>query len=308
MKIGDTITPASQTVDAGVLARLFKALPNAPVSKLEPYGSNPLVGKMFTNARAANAMGIEGGFGVSTANAESYFGKKGTMLRKRIRIDKCPWPDGQDDIRVRCTFSYGQSVGGVAASSAAPDVIVSFRWLRNTTLNFSMTSGTTPANVFQEFFGFGPGSAGASFKLEAHGVGVGQPLVQDDGNPYTNTFITLDVTDPTFTNGATYWYTAEFRHHMLPCPQWSIHHINFPGDAYGFFEAANFSHGAIGLVMASSWEVEATGWDTGFDDDASWHAGTPEDPYVDLNGDPDIPNSYELPDKPASSPYNVGVP
>lgn len=307
MKLGDPETPASQPIDVGGLARLYKAVPVGVSNELSTFGGpSPLTGHVIKRQTAGAVMAIEGGFGVSTATAESYWGKPGTCLRKKIRIDKCPWPDGQDDIRLRCTFEYTQGVGGLGTTTSSGPIVSHFFWHRNTTFNFSM-SGSAPSNAIQESFGFGGGSGSASFKLEAHGVGAGQPLVQNDLNPYTNTFVTLDVTDPNFSQGADYWYSSQTRHHMLPCPQWSIHHINFPGDAYGFFTAASFAHGAIGLVVSMSWEVEAVGWDTGQDDDGSWHAGDMADPRVDLDGFPD-PLGYEFPDKPDSSPYNVGVP
>lgn len=282
MKIGDIIRPAAQVIDAGVLAQLFKASPGAypgsDPSFLTAYGSSPLVGKMFTNAHAINAVGIEGGFGVSTANAEQYFGKVGTMLRKQVRIDKCPWPDGQQDIQIRVTLQYSQGVG--ADRSAAPDKVVELKWDRNTSYHFSLTSGTAPATPFQLSLGYTDGSVGVDFLLQAFGVGAGQPLVQADGNPYTDTFVTLDVTNANFSNGADYWYSSQSRHHMLPCPQWSNAQIDFPGDAYGYFTAAIF-HSALGLVETCSWQIEAIGWDTGYDDDMT-----------------DDPNIIELPTGP----------
>ena len=302
MNLGDPIRPTAQSVNAGILARLFKALPESDPSNLSTFGGpSPMVGKLIRASTANNVLGIEGGFGVSTANAEQTFGAIGTMLRKQVRIDKCPWPDGQQDIRIRATLNYSQGTGGIAATSVAAPVVVNLKWNRNTTFDFDMTSNVTPDNSFQDAFGFGPGSVTVHMHLEAHGVGVGQPLVQDDGNPYTDTFVTLDVTNPVFTTPATFWFSADARHHMLPCPQWSIHHINFPGDSNGFFTAASFAHGPIGLVMTCGWIVEAVGWDTGFDDDAS--VGQ----TVDVNGDPDTPNSYEFPDV-AGSPFNAGLP
>lgn len=300
MQLGDPIRPEAQTVDAGIFARLFKALPAADPSLLSTFGGpSPMVGKFIKAATANAVLGIEGGFGVSTANAEETFGRKGSFLRKQVRIDKCPWPDGQQDIKIRCTFVYAQSVGGVAASSSGT-TIAEFEWNRNTTFNFTMTA-TAPSNPIQEFFGFGGGSGSVGLQLNARGVGVGHPLVQDDGNPYTDTFVTLDAMNASWPYGSLFWYTAMTRHHQLPCDQWSTHHINFPGDTTGFFEAASFDHGPIGLVMSMSWTVEAVGWDTGFDDDAS------SGQTVDVNGNPDLPNSYEYPDVPGS-PYNVGVP
>lgn len=307
MRLGDVEKPFTQPIDVGGLARLYKAPPVGISNQLATFGGpSPMTGKVIKRQNAGTVLGIEGGFGVSTASAESFWGKPGTVLRKKIRIDKCPWPDGQEKIRIRCTFNYAQSVGGVGASTASGPVITHFEWNRNTTFNFSLFAACG-SNEAQEFFGFGGGSCAVDCKLEAHGVGAGQPLVQDDENPYTETFVTLDVTNANFSQGADYWYTSMSRHHMLPCPQWSIHHINFPGDAYGFFEAASFAHGPIGLVISCDWQVEAVGWTTGLDDDASWHAGDLSDPYLDVNGNPDPPG-YELPDKPDSSPYNVGVP
>lgn len=288
MKLGDTLRPDAQPIDIGTLARLFKSLPQADPSFLSTFGGpSPMTGKVISVANAANVLGIEGGFGVSTANAEQYWGIRGRVLRKQVRIDKCPWPDGQEDIRIRCTLNYSQGTGGVAASSTAPPTVVILKWNRNTTFNFTLFSGTTPDNAIQEGFGFGPGSCTVDCSISARGVGVGQPLVQNDGNPYTDTFVTLDVTNGVFSNTATQWFSAQSRHHELPCPQWSTHHVNFPGDATGFFTAASFAHGPIGLVMSVDWTVEAVGWDTGFDDD------------LDAQG-------FEYPDYPGS-PFNAGI-
>ncbi len=308
MKLGDVEKPFTQPIDVGGLARLYQAQSVGTSNKLTTFGGpSPMTGKVIKRQNAASVLGIEGGFGVSTASAESFWGKAGTVLRKKIRIDKCPWPDGQDDIRLRCTIQYSQSTGGLPATSVAPDVTTKLTWNRNTTKGFTLNSGTAPSNFFQEEFGFGPGSCSVECRLEAHGVGAGMPLVQDDDNPYTDTFVTLDVMNASFSNGADFWYTAMARHHMLACPQWSVHHINFPGDGNGYFEVASFAHGPIGLVQSVNWIVEAIGWDTGLDDDASYHTGSMSDPYVDVNGDPDVPG-YELPDKPDSSPYNAGLP
>ena len=284
MNLGDPISPDSQTVSAGILARMFKALSQhgyvdplyAPESEpfiLSPFSSSPLTGHLFTTQNASNALAIEGGFGMNTANAESYFGKKGTMLRRRVRIDKCPWPDGQTDIRLRVTVLYASSFGpdGILPTSEQFGPTI-FYWNRNTVYSF----GCGPVN----------------FTIQAFGVGPGQPSVITDINPYTQSFVTLDTT--TGLEG-TYWYTPHTRHHMLPCPQWSAHQINFPGDASGFYETAGNFVGAIGVVYSVGYEVEAVGWDSGYDDDASWHAGTDADPYVDVNGTPEIPNSFEYP-------------
>ena len=300
MKLGDPELPAAQPIDVGGVARLYNAPSVGTSNVLTTFGGpSPMVGKVIKQQNANSVLGIEGGFGVNTAEAESFWGRPGNVLRKVIRIDKCPWPDGQKDIRIRCTFKYAQSVGGIPTTTSGMS-IASFMWNRNTTFNFSM-SASAPSNSFQEFYGFGGGTGGCSFELNARGVGAGMPLVQDDENPYTETFVTLDVTNPTWSYGDLFWYTAMTRNHKVPCPQWSIHHINLPGDADGFFEAASFANGPIGLIMSTSWGVEATGWDTGFDDDASYGQ------TVDVNGAPDFPNSYEFPDIPGS-PYNIGVP
>lgn len=288
MILGDPIRPDAQPITTGGVVRLYKALPAADPSNLSTFsGPSPMTGKVIKAANAASVLGIEGGYGVSTANAESYWGIRGKLLRKKVRIDKCPWPDGQQDIRIRCTINYSQGTGGVAASSTAPPVTVTLQWNRNTTKIFTLLSGTTPSNPIQEGFGFGPGNCSVDFSISARGVGVGFPLVQNDGNPYTQTFVTLDANNATFSSGADFWYTAQSRHHELPCDQWSTHHINFPGDTTGFFTAASFAHGPIGLVMSVDYTIEAVGWDTGFDDDS------------DAQG-------FEYPDYPGS-PFNAGI-
>ena len=288
MNIGQPIRPDTQSIDKGGVVRLYKALPAADPSNLSTFsGPSPMTGKTIKVANAANVLGIEGGFGVSTANAEQYWGIRGRLLRKKVRIDKCPWPDGQQDIRLRCTINYSQGTGGVAASSTADPAVVTLLWNRNTTKAFTLTSGTTPSNAIQEDFGFGPGNCSIDFSISAYGVGSGQPLVQNDGNPYTQTFVTLDAMNANFSNGAGFWYSAQTRHHELPCDQWSTHHINFPGDATGYFTVASFANGPIGLVQTVDYTVEAVGWDTGFDDD------------MDAQG-------FEYPDYPGS-PYNAGI-
>ena len=71
MNIGQPIRPDAQSIDKGGVVRLYKALPAADPSNLSTFGGpSPMTGKTIKVANAANVLGIEGGFGVSTANAE----------------------------------------------------------------------------------------------------------------------------------------------------------------------------------------------------------------------------------------------
>lgn len=296
MKYGDPVKPISQNLDSGLLVRVLKMENVDDVTNtLQPYGLSPMSGRPLVGKNVGTIMGFEGGSGISVTNATEKYGKKGTLLRRSLRIDKCPWPNGQTNLRLRITVSYGHTIG--LHGFSAPNKVYIRKWYRNTLFDETFSSDIAPSDDFLESNGFSPGSASVSIHLQAQGVGPGHPLVQDDENGLSETFVTCTMDNPVFSEGVTYIAMPPpyIRTGFLPCPQWVKHRMNF-GDG---FVGVLYAGGAFGLVMGVVVGVEAIGWDTGFHDLEGWHADTTLDPYAIPK-----PNSYEYPNYPISDPFN----
>lgn len=295
MQYGQAVKPIAQKLDEGLLVRTLKLVSIDDVTnELQPYGLSPMTGRPLVGKNVHIVMGFEGGTGISIANATFDYGKKGTLLRRKLRIDKCPWPGGQEDIRVRCTTIYGQTIGA-NGTTASPAVIVK-KWFRNTEFKETFSSNIAPSNSFLNDHGFGPSSASLSVELIPRGIGPGLPLVQDDENGLTDTFITAIYSNPSFSHGLTYLAGSDTHTLFLPCPHWVKHRLNF---AEGFVGVKYNDGDPLGVVMGITTTVEAIGWDTGFHDIEGWHAETILDPYQIPK-----PNSYEYPNYPISDPFN----
>jgi hypothetical protein len=298
MTYDQPIKPMEQQLDAGLLVRVLRTVPDGgdTTNKLQPYGSSPMTGRPLIGKDVATVMGFEGGFGISVAHASEKYGKKGTLLRRKLQIDKKPWPNGQDDMRLRITISYGHGIG--AHNLAAPDKVYIRKWKRNEPFQETFESGTAPSDDFLGAHGFGASSGSVRVKLEPRGVGPGNPLVWDDENPLSETYTTCFWDDPNFSAGVTYiaMVPPYIRSFPLPNPQWIKHRLNFSD---GFIAVKYTDGDPLGLVMGIIASVEAIGWDTGWHDLEGWHAATVDDPYQIPK-----PNSYEYPNYPISDPFN----
>lgn len=297
MKYGDAVKPLKQPLDKNLLIRTLKMVNVGDVTNdLEPYGLSPMHGLPVSQDQVSRHMGFEGGSGISVANASEYYGKPGTLLRRKLRIVKCPWPNGQLDLRLRITITFGHTVGA-NGSNAEPKVYVR-KWFRDSNMPFEETfeSNTAPATDFMRGLGYSDATASVKVTLTPHGVGPGEPLVWNDENGLSESYVHCLLSDPQFSQGVTYiaMYPPYERNLFLPCPQWVRHRMAFSEGFVGVYYAT-----FLGLVEGVGATVEAIGWDTGFHDLEGWHAGTPEDPYQEPN-----PNSYEYPNYPISDPFN----
>ena len=308
MIYGEPVKPETQPINTGMLVRVLKAVPDITntTNTLQPYGLSPMTGRPLVGKNVNVVMGFEGGSGISITNATEKYGKKGTLLRRGIRIDKKPWPNGETDIRLRITIKHGQTIGNNGTS--APDKTIIEPWSRNTAFDKTYTSNEAPTNDFLTSNGFGASTASIRVRLEPRGVGPGQPLVWQDENPLSETFTRCFWSDPVFSHGVTYVTPEDDDGNPielqfpLPNPQWIMHRINFSNGYVG----VKYNDGnPLGVVMGITATIECVGWDTGYWDIDGWHAGTIDDPYLVMPGPTTVPpNSYEYPNYPISNPFN----
>ncbi len=295
---GLPLKPESQQLPAGMLVRILKAVPDVTqtTNTIQPYGLSPFSGHPLVGKTVDNVMGFEGGTGISITNSTEKYGKKGTMLKRGIRIDKRPWPTGQTDIRLRITVTFGHTIG--AHGFGAPDKVYIRQWRRNLPFSETFASDVAPTDEFLQLHGFDEGSGTIHITLEPRGVGPGHPLVWDDENPLTETYTTCFWTDPTFSHGYTYiaMLGPPILSFPIDNPTWTKHHLNFSN---GFVAVKYNGTDPLGIVQGVGATVEAVGWDTGFHDLEGWHAGTTDDQYQIPK-----PNSYEYPNYPISDPFN----
>ncbi len=296
MFYGDVVKPRSTDyLEHGMVTQLLKMVNVGDVTNyLAPMGINPKHGFPMVGRVVDNIMGVEGGTGISIGNATQYYGQKGYMLRRKLRIDKCPWPTGQTDMRLRITISMSHTVGNHGFS--APDKVYIRHWMRNDPFEETFTSGTAPSDDFLSGLGYGPGNGSVRIRLEPRGVGPGHPLVWDDENGLSDTFITCFLDNPNFSNGYTglAMNPPYIRTLFLPCDIFKKHRLNFSD---GFVAVLFLS--PLGLVEGIVATVEAVGWDTGWHDLEGWHSGVDGDNYQIPT-----PNSYEYPNYPIDDPFN----
>jgi hypothetical protein len=298
MTYDDPIKPESQDLDTGMLVRILRATNVSNITnKLQPYGASPMTGRPLVGKNVGTVMGFEGGTGISVTNSTEKYGKKSTLLRRALRIDKKPWPNGQRDIRVRVTVKHGQTIGN--NGTTAIDKVYIKEWNRNVPFDYTFESNEAPTNAFLTSNGFGPCKATVTIKLEPRGVGPGLPLVWNDENPMSETYTTCFWSNPSFTHGGSISmlggppYTRSF---PIPNPQWIKHRLNFSDGYVGVkYNPGN----PLGVVMGVTVTVEAVGWDTGWHDLEGWHSETGGDDYQIPE-----PNSYEYPNYPISDPFN----
>lgn len=310
MHYDQPVTWDAQSLDKGLLTRVLKLNQiDAFTNKLEPYGVSPFSGRPMIGKKVNTIMGFEGITGINTANATQTYGKKGTLLRRKVRIDKCPWVNGEDDIRLRITIGFGHTIGTDGAS--APPAVFIRRWLRNSKAPFEETfqSNVAPATDLMRSEGFSDASAGITVYLAAHDALEGffdpehEPFVWDSENGLIQSYVHCRYFNPTFTQSVTYiaMYPPYERNNYIDCPTWSKHRLNFSDGIVSVKYNDGF---ALGIVQGVGATVEAIGWDTGFWDIDGYHEGTTLDPYISMEGTIISPNSYEYPNYPVDSPYN----
>jgi hypothetical protein len=304
MNYGDVVKPTSTDyLEHGLLTRILKMRNiGDTTNSLEPYGVSPMHGKLMIGKNVGTIMGFEGGTGISVGNATQYYGQRGYMPRRKLRIDKCPWPNGQEDIRLRITVTFGHTVG--LNGAAAPNVVYIRRWRRNEDFyNQVFASGTAPATPFMESLGFSAGSGTIRVALEPRGVGPGQPFVWADENGLSESFIRCFWDNPTFSQGYSFINATDVFGNpitvlsaVLPCPIFVKHRLNFSN---GFTATLYLPGQPLGIIEGVGCTIEAVGWDTGWHDLEGWHKGEEGDYYATPQ-----PNSYEYPNYPISDPFN----
>ncbi len=299
MTYGDTVKSYSQPLEAGLLVRVLKMVNIGDITnELEPNGLSPMSGRPLVGKDVGDIMAFEGGSGISITNATEKYGKKGTLLRRALRIDKKPWPNGQRDMRLRITITHGHTIGA-HGFSAVPKVYIR-EWFRNVPFEETFSSAVAPSDEFLESHGFGVSTASITVKLEPRDFNpvAGNPLVWDSENGLAETYTTCFWSNPVFSHGITYTNPAVGTtiSYPLPNPQWIKHRINF---AEGFIGVKYNGSDPLGVVMGVVATIEAIGWDTGWHDLEGWHAGTVLDDYQIPK-----PNSYEYPNYPISDPFN----
>lgn len=296
---GQPIKPESQPMTPGMLTKVLKAIPDVTntTNTLQPYGLSPMTGRPMVGKNVGTVMGFEGGTGISVTNATEKYGKKGTLLRRALRIDKRPWPTGQTDIRLRITVTFGHTIG-FSGESAEPAVYIR-NWNRNQPFQERFSSNVAGTNPDMLFYGYGAGSGSLRITLEPRGVGPGQPLVWEDENPMSETFTRCVWDEPDYSQGVTYMAMLGppyFRMFMLPNIHWNTHHLSFSDGMLAVYYGPGQPLGVIQGVAAT---IECVGWDTGWHDLEGWHADTTLDPYQIPK-----PNTYEYPNYPISDPFN----
>lgn len=304
MFYGDKVKPTSTDyLERGMVTQLLKMVNVGDVTNyLAPMGLTPKHGVPMIGKNVANIMGVEGGTGISVGNATQYYGQKGYMFRRKLRIDKCPWPNGQEDLRLRITVTYGHTVG--LNGAGAPDVVYIRRWRRNEPFyNQEFASGTAPATPFMEFLGFGSGSGTIRIGLWPRGVGPGNPYVWDDENGLSESYIECFWDNPTFSQGYSFINATDVLgnpitvlYFAMPCEIYVKHRLSFSN---GFTSTLYHPGQPLGIVQGVGCTIEAVGWDTGWHDLEGWHSGEEGDYYQ-----VPTPNSYEYPNYPISDPFN----
>ena len=299
MTYGQPIKPESQQLTTGMLTRVLKAVPDITqtTNTLEPYGLSPMTSRPMVGKNVGTVMGFEGGSGISVTNATEAYGKKGTMLRRALRIDKRPWPIGQTNIRLRVTVTFGHSIG-FSGAVAEPQVYI-VNWNRNEPFQRTFASNVAGTTEDMLFYGYGAASGSIRVTLEPRGVGPGQPLVWNDENAMTETFTRCIWDEPSYSQGVTFIAQLGppyFQMMMLDNPTWTKHRLNFSQGILAVYYAQGQP---IGVIQGVGATIECVGWDTGFHDAEGWHAGTTLDPYQIPE-----PNTYEYPNYPISDPFN----
>ncbi len=304
MFYGDKVKPTSTDyLEHGMVTQILKMVNVGDTTNyLAPNGLSPKHGFPMTGKDVSGVMGFEGGTGISVGNATQYYGQKGYMLRRKLRIDKCPWPNGQQDLILRITVTYGHVVA--VSGAAAPDITYIRRWMRNEPFyNQEFSSGVAAPTPFMESLGYGSGSGTIRVAIEPRGVGPGQPLVWDDENGLSESFMTCYWDNPTFSQGYSFINATDVlgnpitvRVAFLPCPIFTKHRLNFSD---GFTSTLYNPGQPIGIIQGIGCTIEAVGWDTGWHDLEGWHSGIEGDYYQ-----VPMPNSYEYPNYPISDPFN----
>ncbi len=313
--IGDKILPTDQSMEDSMFAMLnlnpgppsVGAVPSANFSR---PSASPYTDRL---ASASNILGYISYLNtwLSTANANSQatpptnFAKEDYLLRMNPRIDKYPWPHGQRFVNVVFILSYNSGVGSTGGGGPttpaigyntltlgsggsfgsvgfAPDRAYIVPWDRNTTLSVSLSSSGTAGNPNVQFFGYPAGDTGsATFTLTSRNLlsGLDGTLTQADNDPYTPSFIQLDVTNPGFSftgSQSTTWNSPQARlqannygnfwqPRALPGLSGSqifpplINPFGSPSNLGNFFTRSTFSQ-PIGLVQTMSWLVGSWGW------------------------------------------------
>jgi len=307
MKYEDTVTWTAKPLDEGLLIRTLKMLNIVNITnKLQPYGLSPMAGLPMSKSTVSRHMGFEGGSGICVANATEKYGKPGTLFRRKLRINKCPWPSGQQDLRLRITIDFGHTIG--FSGGGAPPKIYLREWFRDSMMPFSeeFASNIAPASQFMKDLGYSDASATIRVTLNPREARPGSPnasdpFVWDSENGLSESYVHCKLSDATFSQGVTYiaMLGPPFERNLyLPCPQWVKHRLNFSEGIVSVFYL-----NPLGVVQGVGATVEAIGWDTGWHDLEGWHEGTVEDPYQIPK-----PNSYEYPNYPISDPFNPSGP
>jgi len=303
MKYEDTVTWDAKPLDQGLLVRTLKMVDiDGITNKLRPYGVSPMRGLPMSKSTVSRHMGFEGGTGICVADATLKYGKPGTLFRRKLRIDKCPWVGGQDDIRLRITLSFGHTVGTNGAG-AEPKTFIR-RWRRDDKMPFeeTFTSNQAPATEFMKGLGYKDADATITVYLAAHDASGwpspdADPFVWDTENGLSESYVHYRIYDPIFSQGVTYIAMLGppyERNLFLPCPIWVKHRLNFSDGILAVY----YAH-PLGVIQGVGVTVEAVGWDTGWHDIEGWHEGTEDDEYSIPK-----PNSYEYPNYPISDPFN----
>lgn len=301
LQYGDKVTGMSKDLTPGYLVRILKMVNIGNVTnELQPYGLSPMSNRPLVGRGVGTVMGFEGGTGISVTNATEKYGKKGTLLKRALRIDKRPWINGQTDMRLRITVTHGHTIG--LHGFGAPDKVYIRQWRRNEPFEETFASGTAPTDEFLESHGFGESSASIHVKLEPRDANpeAGHPLVWDSENGLSETYTGCFWSDPSFSHGYTYIAMLGGPPYILyfpiDNPTWTKHHLNFSN---GFVAVKYNGTDPLGVVQGVGATIEAIGWDTGFHDLEGWHEGPPDDEYQIPK-----PNSYEYPNYPISDPFN----
>ena len=187
MKYGDKVTWMPKPLDKGLLVRTLKMdnIDNI-THALQPYGLSPMRGLPLRQSTVSRHMGFEGGTGISTAHSTEKYGKPGTLLKRSLRLNKCPWPNGQRNIRLRITVGFGHTIGANGAG-AEPKVYIR-EWFRDNMEVFQETfsSNVAPATDFMKGLGYKDASASMRVTLTPRDFNppAGNPLVWDSENGF----------------------------------------------------------------------------------------------------------------------------
>lgn len=319
-KLGDMILPSDQPI-TGTLFSMLKLNPAAAYASSAVFARSvsPYAKRLASASNLLGYISYENTW-LSTANANSQaqplasnYAKAKCMLRLNPRIDKSPWPHGQRYVNVIIIISYQDGVGGTGGGGPtqpaigyntytlggggafgsvafAPDIAYIFTWDRNTTKTISLTSGASVPNGNVQFFGFPSGNTVTlPFTLTSRNLlsGLNGTLTQNDNDPYTASFIQLDVGEPSFSftgSGSTFHNTPTTRPEAnnfgnfwepRPLPGLSgtqifppiVPPFGSPSNLSNFFTYSQFDSGnPIGLVQTCSWLVGSWGWSTEIND------------------------------------------